>query len=192
MSPTHHGALLTQSNNKVGAATHQSMLQRFQGEGLVNLWQANGGVVGFHTGSPCISTIVQPWIDCAMSVACIAPPGSNRSNHRWDQAALSMLAHKLGYELAHLGDIGIDVHRDIEGELVIVGGHAYYDGVGAREATFELQVTFKCYSAEDEECCTKGKGLVLLNDQAPVDFAPKLEETGKWARGKWSSDWDYV
>jgi len=189
-SPAHHGALLTQSNSKVGALTHQSMLQRFQGEGLVNLWQANGGVLGFHTGSPCVSTILQPWVDCAMSAACIAPPGSNSSNHRWDQAALSMLAHKLGYEFALVGDIGIEVHRDIEAELVILGGHAYYDGVAGarREAAFELLVTMECFSAEDEECCVKGKGLVLLNDQAPVDFAPKLGESGKG----WSSDWDYV
>ena len=35
--------------------------------------------------------LVEPWRECALKRACIAPRGSNRNNHRQDQAALTLL-----------------------------------------------------------------------------------------------------
>ena len=43
-----------------------------------------------------MSKIFQPWVHCSMEVDCISPPGSSKSNHRYDQAALSILAQKYG------------------------------------------------------------------------------------------------
>ena len=50
--------------------------------------------------------------------------GSNASNHRQDQSALSILAHKLSYPLTFLDDIGVQVHRDVDVQLVIMGRSA--------------------------------------------------------------------
>ena len=75
-----HGALLTQSNCKIAVATvtdppltHESMLRRLQGEGVADRWQANGGVVGFRARSSAVYTLLQPWVDCALDITCIAP-----------------------------------------------------------------------------------------------------------------------
>lgn len=40
--------------------------------------------------------VLQPWLACAMIKACIAPEGSSRSNHRQDQAALTIFMRKDG------------------------------------------------------------------------------------------------
>lgn len=40
--------------------------------------------------------LIKRWNDCALTRECIAPGGSNRRNHRQDQAALSVLAHQSG------------------------------------------------------------------------------------------------
>mmetsp|Transcript_5960 Transcript_5960/g.20998 ORF Transcript_5960/g.20998 Transcript_5960/m.20998 type:complete len:152 (+) Transcript_5960:95-550(+) len=36
-----------------------------------------------------------PWWRCSMKLECIAPVGSNQSNHRWDQSALSIIFHAI-------------------------------------------------------------------------------------------------
>lgn len=40
--------------------------------------------------------VARLWKECALNKACIAPEGSDRTNHRQDQAALTVLAHKRG------------------------------------------------------------------------------------------------
>jgi len=68
---------------------------------------ADATLVGFAVGSGSDDTrarldreIVRPWTACAMDRNCIAPKGSSRRNHRQDQAALSLLAHRAGYAFA--------------------------------------------------------------------------------------------
>jgi hypothetical protein len=68
---------------------------------------ADATLVGFATGSQApeirervYHDIIVPWKACAMSRACIAPPGSSRKNHRQDQAVLSYLTHKTGFDFA--------------------------------------------------------------------------------------------
>ena len=53
----------------------------------------NGAVIGFRQGTAAYTTLLEPWHDCSMQVACIAPKGSSRSNHRQDQAVLSLLVN---------------------------------------------------------------------------------------------------
>lgn len=68
---------------------------------------ADATLVGFGVGSGPASQretvyrmIVAPWKACALAKACIAPDGSSRRNHRQDQAALSYLVHRAGYQFA--------------------------------------------------------------------------------------------
>ena len=53
----------------------------------------SGNTVGFVRGSASATRILEPWVACARNVSCIAPPGSSKSNHRYDQAALSVIAY---------------------------------------------------------------------------------------------------
>jgi hypothetical protein len=75
---------------------------------------ADATLVGFKTASDVHDRIVEPWRQCAMEKACIAPPGSSRANHRQDQAVLSYLVHTAGYafaaDAAH--DIGVRTKCD--------------------------------------------------------------------------------
>lgn len=75
----------------------------------------NGAIVGFSKDSPAYHKVLVPWVNCAYNRNCIAPPGSNRSNHRQDQAALTVLAHQNGYTCyptCKKGCHGITLHID--------------------------------------------------------------------------------
>lgn len=50
----------------------------------------NGAFLGFSREKT-YDSLMKDWYDCAMNRDCIAPPGSNRGNHRQDQAALTIL-----------------------------------------------------------------------------------------------------
>jgi hypothetical protein len=55
----------------------------------------NGAMVGFNLMYPGIPELLERWKQCALDVQCIAPPGSSRSNHRQDQAVLSVLVYQM-------------------------------------------------------------------------------------------------
>lgn len=68
---------------------------------------ADATLVGFAVGSAAphvreavYRDVVLPWKTCAMEKDCIAPRGSSRENHRQDQAVLSYLVHRAGYQFA--------------------------------------------------------------------------------------------
>ena len=68
---------------------------------------ADATLVGFAVGSArppagdgVYRDVVLPWKACAMEKGCIAPRGSSRANHRQDQAVLSYLVHRAGYQFA--------------------------------------------------------------------------------------------
>jgi hypothetical protein len=54
----------------------------------------NGAVVAFDTKKT--QHIIDEWYSCALNKDCIAPVGSNRSNHRQDQAILTYLTAREG------------------------------------------------------------------------------------------------
>ncbi|KAL3810788.1 hypothetical protein ACHAXA_006432 [Cyclostephanos tholiformis] len=53
----------------------------------------SGNTVGFVNDSETSNAILPPWRDCASDSRCISPPGSDKGNHRYDQAALSVIAY---------------------------------------------------------------------------------------------------
>ena len=52
------------------------------------------GMIGISKLSRAWTTLFLPWHQCCMNPQCISPEGSNFSNHRYDQSALSILLYK--------------------------------------------------------------------------------------------------
>jgi len=59
-----------------------------------------GGIQGFVKGSKAEELILKPALKCALDEHCIAPLGSGRNNHNYDQSVLATLAHANG--LGHM------------------------------------------------------------------------------------------
>ncbi len=106
MKPIHHvrnvlarnGFYSEGSKGTVSDWTHPGMLEWF---GLPPGWgdrheNLNGACVGFDPGHPLAHRVAEEWARCALVKECIAPEGSNRSNHRQDQALLTVLAYRSG------------------------------------------------------------------------------------------------
>jgi hypothetical protein len=53
--------------------------------------QVAGAFFGFDPDSPLARSITREWAECCAREACLAPPGSDTDNHRFDQAILSVL-----------------------------------------------------------------------------------------------------
>ena len=61
------------------------------GEGEVERWQfCAGGLQGFVRGSEAHHLILEPVVRCSLRGACIAPQGSSRANHNFDQTAFTL------------------------------------------------------------------------------------------------------
>lgn len=65
-------------------------------EAIKNAPFCAGGIQGFVKGSRAESLILKPALECALDEHCIAPPGSGRNNHNYDQSVLATLAHASG------------------------------------------------------------------------------------------------
>ena len=84
----------TNSGGTIGRWTHAAMLKYFD---LPNDWHLDvmmyaGGCVAFDTQNKPAMKLLSDWAKYAQIKECIAPEGSNRTNHRQDQALLSVLA----------------------------------------------------------------------------------------------------
>jgi hypothetical protein len=55
-----------------------------------------GGIQGYAKKSRAYDAILVPAARCALDAGCIAPAGTSKLNHRFDQSALSALAHASG------------------------------------------------------------------------------------------------
>jgi hypothetical protein len=53
----------------------------------------SGNTMGYVYDSPAYHKILKPWVECAKVEACMAPPGTSTSNHRFDQAVLSIITY---------------------------------------------------------------------------------------------------
>jgi hypothetical protein len=61
----------------------------------------SGNTQAFLAPSRYYDTIIKSSADCAMDEMCIAPPGSNLDNHRYDQTVLSILSYNLEVQVPH-------------------------------------------------------------------------------------------
>jgi hypothetical protein len=104
------GLWLRRSSGTMRQWTHPLMLEFLHADAarFAERPNADATLVGFATGHRSADVregvyrdIIVPWKACALAKDCIAPAGSSRENHRQDQAALSCLVHRAGYELAN-------------------------------------------------------------------------------------------
>ncbi|CAO3627416.1 unnamed protein product [Cunninghamella blakesleeana] len=120
----HQGFWSPRSAFTIGRWTHPGMLDYFHkknedddinDEQFLNQLNCNGAVIGFDAGNKTImDTIISPWYKCGLDKNCIAPPGSSRSNHRQDQAAITYLAYKTNHACHRSPrSYKIFTHRDI-------------------------------------------------------------------------------
>lgn len=108
------------SSGRIRRWTHQGSLDYLAVDtkwlGARNL---SAAIVALDTTSPAAKELTEEWSRCAQIRECIAPEGSDRTNHRQDQAVLAVLAYKAG--MAPAGEfrrvthgLGIGTHRDVE------------------------------------------------------------------------------
>ncbi len=92
------GFLSYQSPDTIRDWTHPAMLRRL---GLPETWDQdrrnlNAACVAFNPRRPAVRQLAADWAEHALDPDCIAPRGSDRTNHRQDQALLTVLAYASG------------------------------------------------------------------------------------------------
>jgi hypothetical protein len=61
--------------------------------------EIQSGIVGMSSRHEnVVELIMKPWLDCANVEECIAPSGSDKSNHRQDQTVLNAIVVSLAYK----------------------------------------------------------------------------------------------
>lgn len=85
------------SDGDIKKWTHPNMLNYLNvANDLLRVRNLSACIVGFNYRNPKAIEIARRWRECALIKDCIAPVGSNRSNHRQDQAGLSIIARQVG------------------------------------------------------------------------------------------------
>jgi len=111
-----HGVYTPVSCGNIQQWTHPLTLEFLKADPEICLKpNRNAAIVGLLANSPGISQLAERWKSCALEKGCIAPPGSDRSNHRQDQAVLSVLIYQFqamyGYGLVDKR-LDISTHND--------------------------------------------------------------------------------
>jgi hypothetical protein len=106
-----YGFASRKSEGRVEHWTHIAQLKYLQADFLYLKEQQNcdASCIGFTTET--YQDLLRPWYECSITRQCIAPDGSNRFNHRQDQAALTVLSVLTQYSCTGI-DNGITRHND--------------------------------------------------------------------------------
>ncbi|MHB0754987.1 DUF1647 domain-containing protein [Polaribacter sp. M15] len=84
---------------------------------ILNQRNLNGACVCADYNNKKVRNVINQWKECALNKDCIAPNGSNRNNHRQDQAILSTLVYKYIPEIGKkmmFKRFGFKIHQDID------------------------------------------------------------------------------
>ena len=74
----------------------------------------NAACIGFNCKKEKTKKFIKEFHDLAQMKECIAPEGSNRENHRQDQAVFSILFYKYGFTHPWDHHLGYSIHNDID------------------------------------------------------------------------------
>jgi len=92
-----HGMYSPRSAGTIRDWTHQLTLDNLQvPPALYHKHNVSGGIVATNNSREDVVSLIHRWKECALEKKCIAPEGSNRRNHRQDQAVLTALVHMSG------------------------------------------------------------------------------------------------
>ena len=94
--------------------THPKTLAYFKvKKDLLRKRNLNGACIAINPDFDSIRTMINRWRECSLIKECIAPEGSNKLNHRQDQAVLSVLAHQMGImKKSYDKNLGFCTHQD--------------------------------------------------------------------------------
>ncbi|KAL1919547.1 uncharacterized protein VTP21DRAFT_2240 [Calcarisporiella thermophila] len=113
---TEHGFWSPRSSGTMQQWVHPGTLAYFGDSPHVyaDYPNCNGAAVGFDTSNhTVVEDIIKPWLACSLVKECLAPKGSSRANHRQDQAVLTLLAVKAGFQcLGSPKKYGVQTHQD--------------------------------------------------------------------------------
>ena len=109
------GIYSPRSLGTIRAWTHPKTLEFMRvSDELLNRRNVNGACVAVNFRVDKAMAIANRWRECALTKECIAPEGSNRANHRQDQAVLSVLIHQAGLtKRMPIHKFGFITHQDI-------------------------------------------------------------------------------
>jgi len=82
------------SSGTIKQWTYPTTLQYMEGYKYQNFSPRNGAVVGVNYNIDWVKDFIKKWKDLALIDTCICPEGSDRNNHRQDQAVLSILYYQ--------------------------------------------------------------------------------------------------
>lgn len=92
-----NGFYSPQSSDTIIRWTHPQTLKALDtNEKVYTKRNVSGGIVGFAINSEKMKDLLLDWNEFSLRKEVIAPKGSNRLNHRQDQAILSVLIHQHG------------------------------------------------------------------------------------------------
>ena len=74
--------------------THPTCLKYMDGDRFKNYSPRNAAIIGINYNIDWVRKLIKEWRDLALIKECICPDGSDRSNHRQDQAVLTILFYK--------------------------------------------------------------------------------------------------
>lgn len=96
--------------------THPACLQYMNvPDSMLEMSPRNGAIVGFDLSNIHAWEVLEDWYRLAQIKECIAPEGSNRSNHRQDQAVLSVLYYRFTNNTdLYTSYINMKTHCDID------------------------------------------------------------------------------
>ena len=119
-----YGLFTTVSSGTIERWTHPKTISYMHAADVMKLRELNGACIGFSVLSPMAMAILNRWTELSKIEECISPVGSNRENHRQDQAIFSILVQQ-EKRLRHLYSkfdslntptrtLSYDIHRDID------------------------------------------------------------------------------
>lgn len=106
------------SSGTIEQWTHHKCLHYMNGYKYKNFRQRAGGVIGINYNIDWVKKLIKEWRDLALIKDCICPDGSDKSNHRQDQAVLSILFYKYKdiykfKNICHYVDLSVHNHLHV-------------------------------------------------------------------------------
>jgi len=112
------GIFTPTTSDSVEKWTHPKCLNFFginKNDKILSLPPRNGAILGFDLENQNVNSFITEFYNLSLTKECIAPEGSDRTNHRQDQAIFTILYYKFtNYELLETNNISISIHNDID------------------------------------------------------------------------------
>jgi Protein of unknown function (DUF1647) len=89
-----HGLYSANSSGTVQTWTHPETISFLHGHEFLDKGCKNASCLGFHTNIAWVRQFLETFQQYALTKSCIAPDGSNRDNHRQDQAVFTILYYQ--------------------------------------------------------------------------------------------------